>query len=200
MNIHLANEESGSLHNSSAHPTERNVTPFANKVPKEAGGGCQPDGAELLTSTLRRGESTLLPAQGAATRGWGNGAGCAERTRKKSDTHHPREAWWAVRLGHRPPCRPSKEGLEPTVAGCPLGLTTKGPAPGPELHKGVPRGSSQLLEGDQTAEAGGLWGLEVHSHLGPILQEGIPQMQVSLPSPGQSHCLFFQELFSDPFL
>ena len=76
MNIHLANEESGSLHNSSTHPTERNVTAFANKVPKEAGGGCQPDGAKLLTSTPRRGESTLFPARGAATWGWGNGAGC----------------------------------------------------------------------------------------------------------------------------
>lgn len=63
MNIHLANEESGSLHNSSTHPTERNVTAFANKVPKEAGGGCQPDGAKLLTSTPRRGESTLFPAR-----------------------------------------------------------------------------------------------------------------------------------------
>ena len=65
MNIHLANEESGSLHNSSTHPTERNVTAFANKVPKEAGRGCQPDGAKLLTSTPSRGERTLFPAQGA---------------------------------------------------------------------------------------------------------------------------------------
>lgn len=56
---------SGSLHNSSTHPTERNVTAFANKVPKEAGRGCQPDGAKLLTSTPSRGERTLFPAQGA---------------------------------------------------------------------------------------------------------------------------------------
>lgn len=68
MNIHLANEESGSLHNSSTHPTERNVTAFANKVPKEAGRGCQPDGAKLLTSTPSRGERTLFPAQGAPLR------------------------------------------------------------------------------------------------------------------------------------
>lgn len=70
------------MHNSSTHPAERNVTAFANKVPKEAGGGCQPDGAKLLTSTPRRGESTLFPAQGAPL-GAGGMELAAGRTRKK---------------------------------------------------------------------------------------------------------------------
>lgn len=115
------------MHNSSTHPTERNVTAFANKVPKEAGGGCQPDGAKLLTSTLRRGESTLFPAQGAATWGWGNEAGFWERTKRKSFTCHPQEAWWAERLGHSPPRAPPKTGSKLTLPGHPPWPTTKDP-------------------------------------------------------------------------